>query len=194
MRKACIKRETKETAISVELFLDGQGQVEVATGIGFFDHMLTLLGKHGLFDLKLQAKGDLEVDYHHTVEDCGIVLGQAIKEALGDKNGIDRYGNAFVPMDEALAQVTVDLSGRAYLVFNVEFSKNSTGNFDLELVEEFFRALSTQASLTLHINLLYGANAHHIAEAVFKAFARALSAAATHNGRIDGVLSSKGVL
>ncbi|MDR3348794.1 MAG: imidazoleglycerol-phosphate dehydratase HisB [Acidaminococcales bacterium] len=193
MRQASLKRDTAETSVSVEWLLDGRGFAAIDTGIGFFDHMLTLLGKHGLFDLTVKARGDLAVDAHHTVEDCGIALGSALKEALGDKAGINRYGSAFVPMDEALAHAAVDLSGRAYLVFNAKFPP-SAGGFDFALVEEFFRALSSKAEMTLHVNLLYGANAHHMAEAVFKAFARALCRAAAFNERIDGILSTKGIL
>jgi imidazoleglycerol-phosphate dehydratase len=194
MRKAALHRTTAETDIRAEWNLDGRGQAVINTGIGFFDHMLVLLGKHGLFDLMVEARGDLRVDAHHTVEDCGIVLGQLLKEALGDKAGLNRYGQALTPMDEALAQVALDLSGRAFLVFNAKFPQPFTGDFDLSLVEEFFRALSGQAALTLHINLYYGCNGHHMAEAIFKAFARALAQAAAPNSRIEGVLSSKGVL
>ncbi|MDR2005796.1 MAG: imidazoleglycerol-phosphate dehydratase HisB [Acidaminococcales bacterium] len=193
MRQVSLKRDTAETSVSVEWILDGRGAAAIDTGIGFFDHMLTLMGRHGLFDLTVKARGDLAVDAHHTVEDCGIVLGSALKEALGNKEGINRYGSAFVPMDEALAHAAVDLSGRAYLVFNAKFPP-AAGGFDFALVEEFFRAFSGKAELTLHINLLYGANAHHMAEAVFKAFARALCRAAAFNDRIGGVLSTKGVL
>jgi imidazoleglycerol-phosphate dehydratase len=194
MRRSSLKRETAETSISVDWALDGRGSADIETGIGFFDHMLALFGKHGLFDLSVKARGDLAVDAHHTVEDCGIVLGSALKEALGAKEGINRYGSAFVPMDEALAHVAVDLSGRAYLVFNAKFPKAAAGDLELELVEEFFRALSGKAELTLHINLLYGSNAHHMAEAIFKASARALCQAAGFNERVEGVLSTKGIL
>ena len=194
MRKAALERKTGETQIKIELCLDGKGSAEINTGVGFFDHMMTLFGRHGLFDVVLTAKGDLDVDSHHTVEDCGIILGNAIKEALGDKAGICRYGNAFVPMDEALAHVALDISGRSYLVFNAKFPKENIGNFDMELVEEFFQAVAANAGITLHINLHYGQNAHHMAEAIFKAFARALSQAVAKNDRIEGVLSTKGVL
>lgn len=194
MRKASLKRTTGETDIKVDLCLDGKGESDIDTGIGFFDHMLTLLGRHGFFDLSVKSKGDLHVDAHHTVEDCGIVLGLAIKEALADKKGINRYGNAFVPMDETLAQVSIDLSGRSYLVFNAELPKLTLGSFDLELVKEFFQALSVKAEMTLHINLLYGENTHHMVEAIFKAFARSLAQAVEKNQRIEGVLSTKGVL
>jgi imidazoleglycerol-phosphate dehydratase len=193
-RTSVIERKTGETNIAVELNLDGQGHSEIATGIGFFDHMLTLWAKHGLFDLKVHADGDLEVDGHHTVEDTGIVLGTAIKEALGDKQSIKRYGTAFVPMDEALAFVSLDISGRPYLVFDVKLPSGSIGGFDAELVEEFLRALAVQAGLTLHVRLLYGKNAHHMVEGVFKALGRALSEACTKDERIVGVMSTKGLL
>ncbi|MCE5284376.1 MAG: imidazoleglycerol-phosphate dehydratase HisB [Pelosinus sp.] len=193
-RTSVITRKTGETDIKVELNLDGQGQSEIATGIGFFDHMLILWAKHGLFDLKVAAKGDLEVDGHHTVEDAGIVLGAAIKEALGDKKGIKRYGTAFVPMDEALAFVSLDISGRPYLVFDASLPGGSIGGFDTELVEEFLRALAVQAGLTLHVRVLYGKNAHHMVEAIFKALGRALSEACIKDERIVGVMSTKGVL
>ena len=194
MRTASVTRNTNETAITASLCLDGKGKVEIETGVGFFDHMLTLLGRHGFLDLSVKAMGDLEVDAHHTVEDCGIVLGGLIKEALGDKSGINRYGTATIPMDEALATVSMDISNRPYLVFNAKFPKAVLGSFDLELVEEFFRAVSSNAGMTLHINLLYGDNTHHMAEAVFKAFARALAIAVAINPRVDGVPSTKGVL
>lgn len=194
MRKAHLERQTGETKIAVTLFLDGKGATQINTGIGFFDHMLTLLGKHGFLDLNVQAEGDLHVDAHHTVEDCGIVLGSAIKEALGDKQGINRYGNAFVPMDESLAHVSLDLSNRPYLVFNADLPKVTLGNFDLELVEEFFQAVAVNAGITLHINLMYGSNTHHMVEAIFKAFAWALKIAVEKNENIQGVLSTKGVL
>ena len=194
MRKASLNRKTNETDIQVEINLDGGGSTHILTGVGFFDHMLTLLGRHGLFDLIVKAEGDLFIDSHHTVEDCGIALGMAIREALGSKQGINRYGNAFVPMDEALAQVTIDASGRAYLVFNADLPKTSIGNFELELVEEFFQALAANAGLTLHINLVYGKNTHHMVEAIFKAFGRALCEAVAVNGRVEGVMSTKGVL
>jgi imidazoleglycerol-phosphate dehydratase len=193
-RTSVIERKTGETQIAIELNLDGQGQSEIATGIGFFDHMLILWAKHGLFDLKVKANGDLEVDGHHTVEDAGIVLGTAIKEALGDKKGIKRYGTAFVPMDEALAFVSLDISGRPYLVFDAELPGGSVGGFDTELVEEFLRALAVHAGLTLHVRLLYGKNAHHMVEGIFKALGRALSEACLKDERIVGVMSTKGVL
>lgn len=193
-RTSVIKRKTGETDIAVELSLDGQGQAKIATGIGFFDHMLNLWARHGLFDLSVKAEGDLEVDGHHTVEDTGIVLGTAIKEALGDKKGIKRYGTAFVPMDEALAFVSLDISGRPYLVFDAALPFGSIGGFQAELVEEFLRALAVQAGLTLHVRVLYGNNAHHMVEAIFKALGRALSEASTKDDRIVGVMSTKGVL
>lgn len=193
-RKSVINRKTGETEIAVELDLDGAGTSEITTGIGFFDHMLILWARHGLMDLKVQAKGDLVVDGHHTVEDTGIVLGAAIKEALGDKAGIKRYGTAFVPMDEALAFVSLDISGRPYLAFEGELPGGSIGGFDTELVEEFLRALSVQAGLTLHVRLLAGKNAHHMVEAIFKALGRALAEACTKDERIVGVMSTKGVL
>lgn len=193
-RTSVTERKTGETNIAIELNLDGQGQSQIATGIGFFDHMLILWARHGLFDLKVKADGDLEVDGHHTVEDTGIVLGAAIKEALGDKSGIKRYGTAFVPMDEALAMVSLDISGRPYLVFEAELPGGSIGGFDTELVEEFLRALAVQAGLTLHVRVLYGKNAHHMVEAIFKALGRALSEACLKDERIVGVMSTKGVL
>ncbi len=194
LRTASATRKTNETAITASLCLDGQGAADIATGIGFFDHMLTLLARHGFLDLSVKAEGDLDVDSHHTVEDCGIVLGALIKEALGDKAGINRYGHAAVPMDETLAMASLDISGRPYLVFNVEFPKTTLGTFDLEMVEEFFQAVAVHAGITLHINLLYGANTHHMAEAIFKAFARALAQAVAVNERVKGVPSTKGVL
>ena len=194
MRNASLSRKTKETDITIEICLDGKGETLLSTGVGFFDHMLTLFGRHGFFDLEVKAEGDLFIDGHHTVEDCGIVLGQAIKKALGDKEGINRYGNAVIPMDEALAQVTVDISGRSYLVFNAQLPKTAIGNFELELVEEFFQAIAFNAGLTIHVNLLYGSNSHHMAEAIFKAFGRALCQAVEINQRVEGVLSSKGAL
>lgn len=187
-------RATSETKVDVTMNLDGSGQATVATGIGFFDHMLTLLAKHGLFDLTVQAEGDLYVDGHHTVEDTGIVLGQALAQALCDKSGIRRYGTAFVPMDEALAMVVVDISGRPFLHFEAEIPVTQIGSYASELTEEFLRALAVQAGLTLHVRLLSGRNAHHITEAIFKALGRALADAACIDERIAGVLSTKGVL
>ncbi|MBR2182478.1 MAG: imidazoleglycerol-phosphate dehydratase HisB [Acidaminococcaceae bacterium] len=193
-RCAEIERKTAETLVSVKLNLDGEGKCEIATGLGFLDHMLTLLAKHSFMDLTVKAKGDLEVDSHHTVEDIGIVLGEALREALGDKAGIHRYGNCFIPMDETLAQVCLDFSGRPFLVFGAEIPKIVLGNFDTEMTEEFFRAVAMHCGLTLHIRVLYGSNVHHIIEAIFKAFARAVAEAAAMDSRVKGVMSSKGVL
>lgn len=189
-----VSRKTGETDIKLKLELDGQGIYEVATGVPFLDHMLALWSRHGLFDLYLDAKGDVEVDDHHTVEDIGISLGLAFKKALGDKKGIKRYGTSFVPMDEALATVSLDISGRDFLVFDVEIPTPKVGTFDNELVEEFMRAFAANAGITLHIQLIRGKNSHHIIEAIFKALGRALSEAVTLDERIDGVLSTKGVL
>ena len=193
-RCAEIKRKTAETQISVKLNLDGEGKCDIATGIGFLDHMLTLLAKHSFMDLTVKAKGDLEVDSHHTVEDIGIVLGEALQEALGDKAGIHRYGNCFIPMDETLAQVCLDFSGRPFLRFGAEIPKIKLGNYDTEMTEEFFRAVAMHCGLTLHIRVLYGSNVHHIIEAIFKAFARAVAEASAMDPRVKGVMSSKGVL
>ena len=193
-RRAEIGRKTAETQISIKLNLDGEGTCDIATGIGFLDHMLTLLAKHSFMDLTVKAKGDLEVDSHHTVEDIGIVLGEALQEALGDKAGIHRYGNCFIPMDETLAQVCLDFSGRPFLVFGAEIPKIQLGNYDAEMTEEFFRAVAVHCGLTLHIRVLYGSNVHHIIEAIFKAFARAVAEAAAVDPRVKGVMSSKGVL
>ena len=194
MRKFSISRETTETKIKLDLNIDGSGKGEINTGIGFFDHMLTLMTKHGLFDLNVTCDGDLEVDQHHSVDDVGIALGQAFNEALGTKEGITRYASVTVPMDEALANVTLDISGRSYLVYNVEGLKDKVGNFDTELVEEFFQAFTSNARINLHINLEYGRNSHHIIEAIFKGFGRALDQATLKNPRIQGVPSTKGVL
>jgi len=193
-RKAEIKRKTGETDVSLYINIDGTGKSEINTGIGFFDHMLSLFAKHGLFDLKIGASGDLDVDAHHTVEDVGIVLGQALKNAMGDKKSVRRYGTSYVPMDEALAMVSLDLSGRPFLVFKAEFTKDKAGAMDTELVEEFFRAVAFNSGITLHIAVLYGKNNHHIVEAVFKAFGRALDEATRRDERIDGVMSTKGIL
>ena len=193
-RRAEIERKTAETQISIKLNLDGEGTCDIATGIGFLDHMLTLLAKHSFMDLTVKAKGDLEVDSHHTVEDIGIVLGEALQEALGDKAGIHRYGNCFIPMDETLAQACLDFSGRPFLVFGAEIPKIQLGNYDTEMTEEFFRAVAVHCGLTLHIRVLYGSNVHHIIEAIFKAFARAVAEAAAVDPRVKGVMSSKGVL
>jgi len=193
-RKANIKRKTNETDISLNLAVDGDGKSEINTGIGFLDHMLTLFAKHGFFDLYVEASGDLEVDGHHTVEDVGIVLGQAIKNALGEKKSIKRYGTSFVPMDETLAMVSIDLSGRPFLIFDANFSSPGIGNLDTQLIEEFFRAVAFSSGTTLHIKILHGKNDHHKAEAIFKAFGRALDDAVKPDIRITGVMSTKGIL
>lgn len=193
-RKAYIERKTGETDIKLNINIDGEGKSSIDTGIGFFDHMLNLFSKHGFLNLNIQAKGDLHVDNHHTIEDVGIVLGQAIKEALGDKKGIKRYGMAYVPMDEALAMVVIDLSSRPFLVFDAEFSSEKIGNFDTQMIEEFFRAVAFNAGMTLHVKVLYGKNDHHKTEAIFKAFGRALDEAVKADKRISGVMSTKGIL
>jgi len=194
-RKATISRTTKETKVGLSLNLDGKGAASVHTGVGFFDHMLDLLSRHGLFDLEVTAEGDLQVDAHHTVEDVGIVLGQALEKALGDKRGIYRYGWAIVPMDESLAQVAIDLSGRPAFVFNAIFTGPTIGEFHTELVEEFFKALATTAKMNLHVAVPYGTNNHHIAEAIFKATAKALRQAVSRDPRLgDEVPSTKGSL
>lgn len=193
-RKAEIKRKTKETDIALVLEIDGDGKSDVATGVGFLDHMLDLLARHSLMDLTIKAFGDTQVDAHHTVEDVGIVLGQALKEALGERKGIRRFGDCAAPMDDSLAQVALDLSGRGALVFNAAFPSDKAGEFDLELVEEFFRAFAHNAGMNLHINVPYGRNSHHVAEAIFKALAKALDQAVQLDPRIKGVPSTKGVL
>ena len=193
-RKAKLKRETRETSVSVELCLDGGGRVEVSTGVGFLDHMLTLLGRHALYDLLVKAEGDRQVDDHHTVEDVGISLGQALRKALGEKKGIRRFGSAGVPMDEALAQVVVDISGRGLLVYNVPPLPEKVGSFDTALVREFLQGFTGQAEVTLHVNVPYGDDGHHVAEAVFKGLARALRQATDIDPREKGVPSTKGVL
>ena len=193
MRTATITRQTGETKITVELNLDQQTGVEIQTGIGYFDHMLNLFAKHGRFGLKVTAQGDLEVDAHHTVEDTGIVLGECFKQALGDKAQIERYGDAWVPMDEVLAQV-VDLSGRSYLVFDSEFENPRLGDYETEVTEDFFQAVAFAAEMNLHARVLYGRNTHHKIEALFKAFARAMRKAVTINPEIVGVNSTKGVI
>lgn len=194
MRAASVVRKTSETDIKLELVLDGQGRFAGGTGIGFFDHMLTSLCKHAAFDLKVEVSGDLEVDGHHTVEDLGLCLGRAFAEALGDKVGIQRFGDALIPMDESLAQAVVDISGRPYFHFTAELPRAAVGTFDLELVPEFFRAFCSEARITLHLRLLYGSNSHHKVEALFKAAARALAQAVAKNERETGIPSSKGVL
>lgn len=193
-RTASVDRTTNETAIEAEFKIDGSGKADISTGIGFFDHMLTLLTVHGFFDLTLRARGDLEVDFHHTVEDVGIVIGQLLAQALGKREGICRYGAGSVPMDEALSRVNVDLSNRPYLVYNLPSTIRSTGPFDAYLAKEFFRALSVHGGFNLHINVDYGENEHHILESIFKALGRALNAACMHHGGFGGVLSSKGLL
>jgi len=193
-RRAKIERTTTETEVRVDLTLDGTGRGRIRTTIPFLDHMLTLLAKHGFFDLTVQAKGDTEIDDHHTVEDIGIVIGDALKQALGTKEGVRRFGWASVPLDETLAQVTVDLSGRPYLVYNVKLPHRRIKGFDLYLFEDFFQALMTHAALNLHVNVLYGRNPHHIMEAVFKALAKALDQATALDERVTGVLSTKGKL
>jgi imidazoleglycerol-phosphate dehydratase len=193
-RTATIERSTKETSISLTLDLDGRGEQLIDSGVPFLDHMLTQIARHGFFDLQLSAKGDLEIDAHHTVEDVGICLGEAFKKALGDKVGVRRYGRGSMPMHEALATVVLDFSGRPFLVYNVPLPKAQVGNFELELVEEFFTAFCNHAGANVHVNLAYGDNLHHIIEAVFKAFARALDEATQLDARVEGVLSSKGTL
>ena len=194
-RIAQITRNTKETQIEMELNLDGTGVSEIDTGIPFFDHMLTLLAKHGLFDLKVKATGDIDVDYHHMVEDTGIVLGHAVKQALGDKGGIRRYGFFLLPMDESLARISLDLSNRQAFVYTVDFKFPMVRDFNIVLVKEFFQAFANDAACNLHINLEYGEEPHHIAEAIFKGFARALDMATTVDPRLGGALpSTKGTL
>ncbi len=194
MRTAVIERKTQETNIRLELNLDGSGTAEISTGIGFFDHMLNSFARHGFFDLKVCAEGDLHVDCHHTIEDVGIVLGQAIKEALGDKAGIVRYGQSLLPMDETLCLCAIDLSGRPYLNFDMIFTTDRVGGFDTEMVKEFFYAVSYSAGMNLHIKQMAGANNHHLIEAAFKSFARALDGAVQKDERVKGVLSAKGAL
>ena len=193
-RRATIERNTKETNVSVTLNLDGSGTAQLDTGIGFFDHMLDGFARHGFFDLEISADGDLEVDCHHTIEDTGIVLGKAIKEAVGDKKGIRRYGSCILPMDEALVLCAVDLSGRPYYVSNVEFPSQKIGDMDTEMVREFFYAISYSAEMNPHFQVFAGSNSHHICEAMFKAFAKALDMAVSIDERITGVLSTKGSL
>ena len=193
-RTATINRQTAETNIQLTLDLDGTGQADVATGVGFLDHMLTLLAKHAAMDLTVRAEGDLEVDQHHTVEDVGICLGQALRQALGDKAGIRRYGHFTLPMDETLATVAIDLGGRFALAFRADFPAAKIGDFDSELVEEFWQAVAANALCNLHILVHYGRNSHHISEAIFKAAARALRMAAEADPRMSGVPSTKGTL
>ena len=193
-RAAQVSRKTKETDITAKLSLDGKGESRIGTGIHFFDHMLTLFAKHGLFDLEIACSGDLEVDGHHTVEDVGIALGEAFHQALGSKEGITRYGTAYVPMDETLSRSVVDFSGRPYLVCKAKFPSEKVGAMSTELVEEFFRALAVHARVNLHIEVLYGKNSHHMAEAMFKSAARAFCIAVAKDPRVAGVPSTKGVL
>ena len=193
-RISTVKRDTKETQIELTLNLDGSGKANLHTGIGFFDHMLDGFTRHGLFDLNLHAHGDLEVDSHHTIEDTGIVLGTAIREAIGDKKGICRYGYFLLPMDEALVMCAVDLSGRPYFCWDADFTADRCGDMDTEMAREFFYAISYAAAMNLHIKVLYGTNNHHIMEAMFKAFAKALDMATRYDERITDVLSTKGTL
>lgn len=193
-RTATVSRKTGETDITITINLDGSGKTDIHTGIGFFDHMLNSFARHGFFDLQVTARGDLEVDCHHTIEDTAIVLGEAIRQAAGTKEGICRFGSMILPMDEALVLSAVDLSGRAFLVFDYDFRVPSVGGFDTEMVHEFFYALSSHVGMNLHIKVLEGKNVHHIIEAIFKATARALDAALAGDGRIDGILSTKGSL
>lgn len=193
-RIATIERNTKETQIKAVLGVDGTGKSEISSGIGFFDHMLDGFARHGLFDLTLDVTGDLNVDGHHTVEDTGIVLGQAIREAIGDKTGIRRYGSFILPMDESLCLCAVDLCGRPYFVFDCDFPTERVGEFDTELVREFFYAVSYSAGMNLHLKMLSGGNAHHMIEAMFKAFGKALDEACSYDPRVKGVLSTKGSL
>ena len=193
-RVARVQRKTKETNVEVKLDLDGRGQSRVSTGLPFLDHMLELFAKHGLFDLNVACKGDLAVDDHHSVEDVALTLGQALTQALGDKTGIKRYGEAIVPMDEALCRAVIDLSGRFYLVYEVKTRRQQIGNFSVELAEHFWRSFAETAKFNLHIDCLRGRNTHHILEGTFKATARALRQACERDGRITGVLSTKGVL
>ncbi len=193
-RKAHIKRTTAETSIEVTLSIDGEGKGAIRTGIGFFDHMLQLFAAHGQFDLDLVCNGDIDVDGHHSVEDIGIALGMAFQEAMGDKRGICRYGSFFLPMDEALAHVALDLSGRPYLVYEGGEMAPMIGEYDTELTEEFLRAFSVHAGITLHVRILYGRNSHHKVEAIFKALAHALRIALSKDPRINGIPSTKGIL
>ena len=193
-RRAALTRKTRETDIQLELALDGSGQYEISTGIAFFDHMLESFTKHGAFDLRLRATGDLSVDFHHTVEDVGIALGQALREALGEKVGIRRFGDASCPLDEALVTTVVDLSGRPFLAYNLEIRQARVGEFDTELLHDFMLAFTNQAMMNLHLNQTQGRNAHHIIEATFKSLARALDFATQVDPRVEGVLSTKGSL
>lgn len=193
-RNAAVERKTKETVVRVEIDLDGSGEYDIATGIPFFDHMLESFAKHGLFDLRITAKGDLQVDTHHTVEDVGITLGEALREALGDAAGIRRYGSAVLPMSEAKVEVSVDVSNRAYLVYGVELANDRIGSFDASLTQDFLYAFSQNAGLDLHVELRYGKNPHHVVEAVFKGTARALRDAVQRDPRVKGLPTVKGAL
>lgn len=193
-RTKTIERITKETRIQLELNLDGSGRYEIATGSGFFDHMLSHLARHGLFNLTLKAQGDLHVDAHHTVEDVAICLGQALDQALGDKKGIVRFGSAVVPMEDSLAQVAIDICGRPSCVYNVNYTADKIGDFDVELVSEFMRSFANNARMNLHINVPYGSNNHHIAEAIFKALGRSLAVAVARDARCPDIPSTKGIL
>ena len=195
MRQASVERNTKETRIKASVALDGTGQYRITTGIGFLDHMLEQLSRHSLIDITLEAKGDLHIDFHHTTEDCGIVLGQAVTEALGERKGIERYGHAYIPMDETLSRVALDLSNRPYLIWKVTFTKPKLGEMDTELFKEFFQAFAQSAGMTLHVENLYGENNHHIVESCFKGLARALRLAIAIDPRkADAVPSTKGTL
>ena len=194
MRDSTVHRRTKETDVTVTLELDGTGEADIDTGVGFLNHMLTLFAVHGHFDLTVRATGDLDVDCHHTVEDVALTLGEALRKALGDKVGIHRYGSMLLPMDEALAEVILDISGRSYLVWHADIPRVSLGLFDTEMGEDFFRALSVQSGMTLHINVPYGRNTHHMLEAIFKGFGRAHSEAVAIYPRVHGIMSSKGAL
>ncbi len=193
-RSYALERETSETKIRLDINIDGKGENNISTGIGFFDHMLQQISRHGLVDLNIEAIGDLEVDFHHTVEDVGIIMGQAIAKALGDKKRIVRYASSLLPMDEALSMVVMDICGRPYFHYDVDFTGDLTGNFEVQLIEEFFRALAFHSGMTLHIKNLYGKNNHHIIESIFKAFAKALDMATSLDPRIEGVMSTKGKL
>ena len=195
MRKAAVQRKTKETDVAVEIDLDGSGASSISTGIGFFDHMLDLLARHSRIDMRIEAKGDLHIDHHHTTEDVGIALGQAVRQALGDMKGITRYASVHMPMDEALTRVALDISGRPFLVFKAQFGRDKVGSFDTDLVREWFQAFAMNAGITLHVETLYGENGHHIAESCFKGLARALRAAVAIDPRAAGEIpSTKGTL
>jgi imidazoleglycerol-phosphate dehydratase len=194
IRKSVIKRVTNETDVNIEFLIDGTGESNIDTGIGFLDHMFTLFSRHGLFDIVIKAVGDLHIDAHHTVEDIGIVLGKAIKEAVGEKKSIKRYGHSLLPMDETLVLLAIDLSGRPYLAYDVNFPNQMAGGMETQLFQEFFRAVAINAEMNLHIKVLYGQNTHHMLEAIFKAFARALDEATRYDDRIEGVMSTKGTI